>query len=156
MSDVDVTKYTATLKGGTGFDSPWLVIRADSAAELRTDLEAIREAELFEIVVAAATGFGRLYLESKPKAAGPAPQAAVPSGQPAYGTPSQAPAGPTASGLIPNISVHPTAACKCGSPLLFKKQLTTKYGERYSFECPNRDWQDEASKAAHDSKLVNV
>lgn len=83
--------FSATLKGGASFDSPWLVIRADTAAQLK---ERLREAysDLVGPLVLTANVFAEEYSGGKPApVTAPAPVQNFAPAQQAAPTGGQAP-----------------------------------------------------------------
>ena len=152
--------FTTTFKAGKGFEAPWIVLRADTESDLNDVLAGLNESgsDTIAAVVAVANAFAQLYIDAQPT---PEPAPAAPernNAPPVYGVgpntgAPQAPQG----GLIPNITTHPYKACKCGEPLIYKKDIPSKFGggPAHVFECPMRDWQDDESKKSHDSVFVN-
>lgn len=44
--DGDLSKYTTTLKGGAGYDAPWIVVRSNSVPDLKSDVGALDDEAL--------------------------------------------------------------------------------------------------------------
>ena len=149
--------FTTTFKAGKGYEAPWLVIRADTEEDLNAVLEGLLETGTIADVVALANRFGKLYIDAQPDF--PPVQPERNNAPPAYNQQAQQPTtgGSPQGGLIPNITTHPYKACKCGEPLIYKKDIPSKFGRgpAHVFECPMRDWQDDESKKSHDSVFVN-
>ena len=96
-------KYTATIKAGGEFDAPWLVVRADDAAELELDLQVIEQNTTFASLGRLAAAFGAQFRlgkglgaqgveapQSNPQYAGGSmaqPAAAAPAAAPAAAAP---------------------------------------------------------------------
>jgi len=68
-------KLTVTLKGGAGFDAPWIVIHADDAADALEQLKAPELKELMELTKKA----GAHFSGGSGSSARPAPQSAAPA-----------------------------------------------------------------------------
>jgi len=62
MSD-DTAAFTVTMKAGTGYDAPWVVVRADDANQLHERLDAVLPG--FPVISEAATAFGAIYTTAK-------------------------------------------------------------------------------------------
>jgi|SRR5690606_14341081 len=112
-------KVVVTLKGGTGFDAPWIVIHADSVADALRQFDADL-ASLMEQAQKASAKFAEL--SSKPAAAPAAqsrPSTAAPAGA------SQAPNGQTET---------------CAHGEMVYRSGVSKAGKPYKmFACPERD-----------------
>src|SRR5690554_2017518 len=67
-------KLTVTLKGGAGYDAPWIVIYADDAADALTQLRDPNIVELMDVVKKAGAHFSG---GEAPKAASQKPQQAA-------------------------------------------------------------------------------
>lgn len=78
------SKIVTTLKGGAGFDAPWIVVHSDTVAEAVNTLQGEEMKQLIEAVKSTAAGF---------TTGGGAPAPKRPQGQPAAAT--QAPGGKT-------------------------------------------------------------
>lgn len=136
MSDFALS---ATLKGGTGYDSPWVVVYANTPDELKTRLEGVASSGVLQATVDAAN-----LLKGTNNAAPltqPAPQAAPqqPAQQPQspWGQPQQAPQ--QNAGGPQNGQPHPEGKqCQqCGTVLKYKSG-TSKAGNAYRmWACPN-------------------
>ena len=159
--------FTTTFKAGKGFEAPWIVLRTDTEEDLNKVLQGLSESETIAAVVAVANRFGKLYIDAQPAPAAPPPAPErnnappvynqQPTNTSGYNQQAQQPTTGGQGGLIPNITKHPYKACKCGEPLIYKKDIPSKFGggPAHVFECPMRDWQDDESKKAHDSAFVN-
>ena len=89
MSD-DAGKVVVTLKGGAGYEAPWLVLRSDTPADMIELLKAVREANLDVAVRAAAQTF-TMVATGSPQAAAEAMLGATPvPGTPPVPAPAQA------------------------------------------------------------------
>ena len=62
MSD-DTAAYTVTMKAGTGYDAPWVVVRADNALELHARLDAVRPG--FPVISEVAAELAAIYTAAK-------------------------------------------------------------------------------------------
>lgn len=69
-----------TLKGGAGYDAPWIVIHGETASEAGAILEQLRELEAFEVVQQAAAEFAAERVKSNAEAVANV-QAAMPGSQ---------------------------------------------------------------------------
>jgi len=151
--------FTTTFKAGKGFEAPWIVLRADTEEDLRNVLGELDSSDTIAAVVAVANRFGKLYIDAQPAPGVPPAAPERNNAPPAYNQQGQQPTtgGSPQGGLIPNITTHPYKACKCGEPLIYKKDIPSKFGggPAHVFECPMRDWQDDESKKSHDSVFVN-
>jgi hypothetical protein len=117
----DKTEAVGTIKGGTGFDSPWLVIHAADVNDLRTQLtdnaDVVRD--IMEALWAASKKFqsygtvGKVLKESHPTSAAPVGADAAPNGE--------------------------TRSCKHGQ-MVYKAGVAKASGKPYRlFSCPERD-----------------
>lgn len=77
MSD-NQTGVTVTLKAGPGFESPWIVIHAESVADAKAQINQGEFAELAERTVAAAEFFRAAHNVKSGLAANEPPQQAAP------------------------------------------------------------------------------
>ena len=80
MSD-NQTGVTVTLKAGPGFESPWIVIHAESVADAKAQINQGEFAELAERTVAAAEFFRAAHNVKSGLAANEPPQRAAPAVQ---------------------------------------------------------------------------
>lgn len=71
MSDEDNSAYSLTLKAATGFDAPWLVIRAGSIEQLHDKVKAVEEHAFFATAGSAAKNFQAAYQLGKQLGAEP-------------------------------------------------------------------------------------
>ena len=138
---------SATLKGGTGYDAPWIVVYANDPNELKAKLSGIAEAGVLQATVDAANllkganNAGPITgpAQQAPPQAAPAPQPVQqqPWGQQAP-SPTQQPAQQAAGGPV-NGSPHPEGkqCTQCGSVLQWKA-FTSKAGKNLKmWTCPN-------------------
>lgn len=126
-------KITATLKAGTGFDMPWIVVGADSAAELRDMLGAIEQSGVMADVGRLAASFrnfnalgGTLGARpvdapTQPQAPAQAPQPPTPQTNGGFGAPApqaqpQAPQAPATGGV---------------------RQVADNFGNTWEYDVPN-------------------
>lgn len=58
----------ATLKGGAGYDAPWLVFRSNTADEANNLLEAAANGDLLNTTASAAAAFQQAYRSALPEA----------------------------------------------------------------------------------------
>ena len=138
----DTAKVTITLKAGTGFDSPWIVIHGDTAQEAGAILSEIRSAGVFQGVRAAAQEFATATPSAIPPqlaAAGipPAIAAAFPEAQVLVPPPSQ-PACQQAS-QQPQQQAGGPPCTTCGGPTTFKNGHGKKGPWSGQFCNANRD-----------------
>lgn len=76
MSDEN-GKISVTLKGGPGYDAPWIVLRADSGTEMVALIQEIRDTNL-DVAVRAASTFFQQVATGSPQAAAEALLGATP------------------------------------------------------------------------------
>lgn len=76
-------RYTITMKGGVGYDAPWVVVHASTAAEC---IGSLKELEAYGFYPALASAQGSLRAVSPGRAAAPAP-APAPMARPPMGGP---------------------------------------------------------------------
>ena len=78
MSD-ETAALTVTMKAGTGYDAPWVVVRADNANQLHERLDAVRPG--FPVISEVATELAAIFATAKGLGATEVPQigAAIPS-----------------------------------------------------------------------------
>jgi len=62
MSD-DTAALTVTMKAGTGYDAPWVVVRADNANQLHERLDAVRPG--FPVISEVATELAAIFATAK-------------------------------------------------------------------------------------------
>jgi hypothetical protein len=53
----DSEAVTVTLKAGTGFDAPWIVVRGSSAEDVKSKLDSVGQTELMNAVATAGRNF---------------------------------------------------------------------------------------------------
>lgn len=152
MSEYSIS---ATLKAGTGYDSPWVVVYGNTPEEVEFKLNniagvikaTVEAAELLKAANAAAPlaapaastqptapqGWGQQQAQAQPQWSQPAQQAA-----------------PQQQGA----RLHPEGkACRCGNVLNFKVINRKSDGKVFQFwECPARSG---ANDSAHDSEFAN-
>lgn len=71
--------FTITLKGGSGYWVPWIVVRGATAEEAKQNLRDMIESELHRVTAAASGMFMEKVGESAPAKAAPAKPAAAPT-----------------------------------------------------------------------------
>lgn len=77
MSDTADAPFVATIKGGKGYEVPWLVVRGNTAEELADNVSALAEANLYDLVASAASLFqGAVTVTSTPAGSGEPAQVA--------------------------------------------------------------------------------
>jgi hypothetical protein len=149
--------FTITLKGGSGYDKPWLVLRAASAEDAVALLVEAKASELLEQIASYATDF-------QEKVAGAAPEGA-PAESRSTGTQSPSRSGSSGGsqrrGAAPapkqssDVEYHPEGLtcgkANCGGSVIFKK-ITTKAGK--SFELWVCEYQREKGDGHH-SEFIN-
>lgn len=57
--------FTVTLKAGTSFDAPWVIVKADSARELRARLNELEEAYALQAVARLSQSLAVTYEHEK-------------------------------------------------------------------------------------------
>jgi hypothetical protein len=80
---------TTTIKAGTGYDAPWVVIRADNPEQMTAYLTAIGNVGVLAAAANTATEFAGIFAAAKGL---PAAAVAVEPAPPAWGTQQTAPA----------------------------------------------------------------
>lgn len=148
---------SVTLKAGTGYDSPWIVVYGDNPDEVQFKLQNI--SGVIEATVQAANllkgaNNAAPLLEGAPAEAAPAaPQQpagwgnSAPQAQPQWSQPQQgAPA-------APQVRLHPEGkTCACGQVLIFKEITSKKNNKTYQmWTCPSQQRKGDG----HDSEFVN-
>lgn len=121
-------KLTVTLKGGAGYDAPWIVIYADDAADALTQLRDPNIVELMDVVKKAGAHFSS---GEAPKAASQKPQ------QAAQLRPGQ-----------PQGSTQPSngESRYCTHGEMTYREGVSKAGKPYrAFFCPSRDRNDQCA-----------
>lgn len=78
----DNSRISATLKGGPGFDAPWVVVRANSASEVNDALMDLDATGTYGAVADSAVNFQNAYMAATPSVAA-APAAPVAAANPA-------------------------------------------------------------------------
>lgn len=107
-------KYTATIKANGGHDAPWLVVRADDAAELELELQIIEQNTTFATLGRLASAFSAQFnlgkgLEAKGVEA--------PQSSPQYAGGSMAQPAAAAPAYTPPAAAAPAAAAP-GVPMI--------------------------------------
>lgn len=74
MTDTTDAPYVVTLKAGASYDSPWIVVRGDTADEVKDRLRDLWSGEVAAAVVATASAFLNTWATEK---GGPSPEGAV-------------------------------------------------------------------------------
>jgi hypothetical protein len=105
--------FTATIKAGTEFDAPWLVVRADDAAQLELNLQVVESNTTFATLGRLAAKFAAQFRLGKGL---DAKSVDAPQSAPQYsgGTMAQAPA----SAPAPAYAAPAAAAAPAGVPLI--------------------------------------
>lgn len=60
--------FSVTLKAGRDFDSPWIIVKADSAAELKERLNELEEVYALQTVARLSQSLSEVYEHEKNKA----------------------------------------------------------------------------------------
>ena len=142
----DTADLTITMKAGTGFDAPWIVVRGDSPADINFKLVNLDETIALTIDVAnkfkAVNNASSIVAQGSVAQATVAPEApaapngwgsspaAVPAQQPVQNTP------PPQS----NVRYHPEGklCASCNAGVIFK-EITSKAGKTFQlWTCPNQ------------------
>lgn len=119
-------KIVLTLKGGTGYDEPWVVIHADTVDEASALLKEVNDKGVFSGMKAAASVF-----HAAPTAEGQAVSAVVGTFPGSTVTPPAAPAAPA-----PTSSVDPRCP-DCGSAMTYKTGSSAR-GPWQGWFCQNK------------------
>ena len=131
MSEDLKAPFVATLKAGTTFDSPWLVVSGNTATELKSRLDEITMAQLEGHIATAGSQLQAAYNAAKGLGATPVAQAPVQRAAPAAVQQAPAPSGGPQDG-----QQHPTGrACEHG--VYVYKAGVSKAGNSYRmWKCP--------------------
>lgn len=87
MTEENVERASITLKGGTGYDAPWVVLKGGTLDEAAGELAKLNADDAtLRAVATVAAAFHRVYLEAKNGVAAPAPTQQAPVTSP---TPSE-------------------------------------------------------------------
>ena len=143
----DTADLTITMKAGTGFDAPWIVVRGDSPADINFKLVNLDETIALTIDVAnkfkAVNNASSIVAQGSVAQATVAPEApaapngwgsspaAVPAQQPVQNTP------PPQS----NVRYHPEGklCASCNAGVIFKEITSKKSGKTFQlWTCPNQ------------------
>lgn len=153
MSDENIegpeAPITITLKGGSGYDKPWLVLRAVSAPDA---LALLAEAELNELPGKIAE-FAASFQEKN----GAAPQTSAParsSGSPSRSQGAPRGAAPQQQQQSSDVEYHPEglACSKCQGDVQLKTITSKKNGKKYDmWVCPNQSDRNDG----HHSEFIN-
>jgi hypothetical protein len=112
--------FTATIKAGTEFDAPWLVVRADDAAQLELNLQVVESNTTFATLGRLAAKFGAQFRLGKGLGAQSidAPQSAVQT-MPQYngGSMAEAQTMPAYTAPAP-VAAAPAAGAPAGVPMI--------------------------------------
>lgn len=144
---------SVTLKAGTGFDSPWIVVYGTTPDEVQAKLEAVHGG-LIQATIEAANAL-KAANNAAPLLAGgqPAPQATPnPPQNGGWSQPAQQQAPPQQHGG--GVRLHPEGkACgMCNSVLQFKEVNRKSDGKTFKFwTCPNQRSRDDG----HGSEFAN-
>lgn len=76
MTETADSPYVVTMKGGTGYDAPWIVVRGDTATQVTERLRELFSENLGGFVVATADAFAKEWATGR--VATPAPQQSAP------------------------------------------------------------------------------
>lgn len=137
----DTADLTITLKAGTTFDSPWIVVRGSNPDEVVNKLKGLDG--VIEATLEAAGLFTaqRLGTQTSDPTPAPAQQAAPAWGSsPAAAQQTQQQAAPRPTGNHPSAQLHPEGkACDiCPNVLEFKKTQSGKA----KWQCPEWRWNN--------------
>lgn len=142
--------FTITLKGGSGYDKPWLVLRAQTAEEAVGLLGEAQATELLDRIA-------EYSAEFQVKTGGGVEKAPAGNSSRGSGTPSRS-AGPSARGgaarpASSDVEYHPEGL-KCpkdDAPVIYKK-ITTKAGKSFElWVCENQREKGDG----HHSEFIN-
>lgn len=136
--------FVVTLKGGTGFEKPWIVIRGNSAAEAVARLAEAKLEGLLEKTAEYAADF-----QATTGAAAPAGDHRSPSG--GSSTQGQQAAAPSAA--APSLQFHPEGlkCSSCQGSVVFK-EITAKTGKKFKmWVCENQRSRGDG----HHSEFIN-
>ena len=144
MSNDTGYALSVTLKGGTDFSSPWIVVYGNTPAEVEAKL---RDTGSLIVATVEAANALKAANNAAPVAVGgpdahptPAPQQSAPSG---WGNRPQQQAAPAQQGA----RLHPEGKqCGCGNVLNYKTVNRRSDGKQFNFwECPARQGKNDTS-----------
>jgi len=146
--------FTVTLKGGAGFEAPWLVLRGSSAEDVVALLGEAQINELPKLIGEFAGDFRAKAGAGAPSASGgarggsPSPQrASTPRGR-------QASSGASApQNQQQDVEYHPEGIeCHCGGAVQYKKITAKASGKTFEmWVCPNQRSKGDG----HFSEFIN-
>lgn len=153
----DNAALTVTMKAGTGYDAPWVVVRGDSPDEVIFKLDNLTG--VFESTVAAANVFKMLQSGDLTPVV---PEVATIAAQPAWGaTPPVAPVVPINQSQTPSqpaqrgghpVTPHPEGkACSLDGKVL---EYKTSSGGKGKWQCPDWRWNN-GNPNGHTMEWVN-
>lgn len=144
-----------TLKAGTGYDSPWIVVRGDNPDDVTNKLNGLGDlisatvtaAELFKGAGNAAPLTVPQQPQVSPVQVSPQPVSNGWGGQP------QQQQAPQQQGGLPQVRLHPEGlACNCGRTLEYKEVNRKSDGKQFKFwTCPAQQKRDDG----HRSEFAN-
>lgn len=148
MSEISTDEFEApfvvTLKGGTGFEKPWIVIRGNSAAEAVARLAEAKLEGLLEKTAEYAADF-----QAKNGAASPAGDHRSPSGGSSTQTRTTGAAG--SSGAAPQTHPEGLKCGKCQGTVAYK-EIKAKSGKTFKlWVCENQRERNDG----HHSEFIN-
>lgn len=133
--------FTVTLKGGSGYDKPWIVIRGNTAVETVARLAEAKLEGLLEKTAEYAADFQAQN--------GAAPTTAAPAG----GSPSRSQSAPQGAAPSSDRQLHPEGlkCSSCQGDVVFK-EITAKTGKKFKmWVCENQ----RARGDGHTSEFIN-
>lgn len=146
--------YTVTLKGGAGFEAPWLVLRASSAVDAVALLAEAVDAELPEKIAEFAGDFRAKNAGAAAPSAKGAQSGGSPSSQRGSRPRSSAPRGAAAPAQqqSSDVEYHPEGVtCSVDNEVVVYKEINSR-GKKYElWVCPNQRSKGDG----HFSEFIN-
>lgn len=146
-----------TLKGGAGFEAPWLVLRAQSAEDAVALLGETEFVELPKLIAGYADSFRASQTGAAPAQAADGARTSSPSSSVRTSTTGRqgAPRGaaPQNQNQSSDIELHPEGlTCHCGGAVQFKKITAKASGKTFEmWVCPNQRSKGDG----HFSEFIN-
>lgn len=146
--------FTITLKGGSGYDKPWLVLRAESAEDAVALLGEAQAAELLDRIAEYSSEFQSKNGAAASSANGTQGGSPSPRGTGSRGSSSRGAAAPSQPAQS-DVEYHPEGkTCSkagCGAPVIYKK-IAAKTGKTFEmWVCENQRERNDG----HHSEFIN-
>lgn len=146
--------FTITLKGGAGYEKPWLVLRAASAEDAVALLGEAHSAELLDRIAEYAAEFQGKTGAAAPSAAGTKSggSPSSPRGASSRGSSSRGAAAPKSQQQSSDVEYHPEGVtCPVDNEVVVYKEINSR-GKKYElWVCPNQRSKGDG----HFSEFIN-